>query len=270
MDDSRKLTNTSYRKHLAARLNEGSVPKEVGRHVTGHKQASSLDNYAPLSNRQQRILSDIVGGANINYNIPQTTSASGIMSVISATQMSTSVLSANKSMIPAVPVTQPIPSNMLATQQMSVSATRPTISIPETVIPEAVISVPAPMIPEAVISVPAPMIPEPVISVPAHVIPEAAISVPAPVIPEAVVSVPAPVNPEAVISVPAPVIPEAVVSVPAPVSASTDVFHSAAGVGLPAGFFHGASIHGPVNLSIHIHHPPANRKRPNVIDSDSN
>ena len=77
LDDGRKLTNTSYRKHLAARLNEGSVPKEVGRHVTGHKQASSLDNYAPLSNRQQRILSDIVGGENINYNIPQTTCASG-------------------------------------------------------------------------------------------------------------------------------------------------------------------------------------------------
>ena len=48
LDDGRKLTNTSYRKHLAARLNEGSVPKEVGRQVTGHKQASSLDNYAPL------------------------------------------------------------------------------------------------------------------------------------------------------------------------------------------------------------------------------
>ena len=168
-----------------------------------------------------------------------------IMSVISATQMSTSVLSANKSMIPAVPVTQPIHSNMLATQQMmSVPATQPTISIPETVVPEAVTSVAAPVIPEAVISVPAP------------------------VIPEAVISVPAPVIPEAVISVPAPVIPEAVISVPAPVSASTDVFHSAAGVGLPAGFFHGASIHGPVNLSIHIHHAPAKRKRPNVINSD--
>ena len=60
--DDRHLTNTSYRKHLAARLNESWVPKDVGRHVTGHKQASSLDNYAPLSNKQQKILSDIVGG----------------------------------------------------------------------------------------------------------------------------------------------------------------------------------------------------------------
>ncbi len=68
--DSRKLTNTSYRKHLASRLNDGYVPKEVGRHVTGHKQASSLDNYAPISRRQQRVLSDIVSGKNINFNIP--------------------------------------------------------------------------------------------------------------------------------------------------------------------------------------------------------
>ena len=70
ISDGQKLTNTSYRKHLAARLNESFVPKEVGRHVTGHKQASSLDNYAPLSTKQQRLLSDIVGGENINFNNP--------------------------------------------------------------------------------------------------------------------------------------------------------------------------------------------------------
>jgi hypothetical protein len=60
--DNRVLTNTSYRKQLAVRLNEGGVPKDVGRHVTGHKQAASLDNYAALSCKQQRVLSSIVGG----------------------------------------------------------------------------------------------------------------------------------------------------------------------------------------------------------------
>ena len=72
IDDDRKLTNTSYRKHMASRLNESHVPKEVGRHVTGHKQASSLDNYAPLSHKQQHILSDIVGGENIDFTRPHT------------------------------------------------------------------------------------------------------------------------------------------------------------------------------------------------------
>jgi hypothetical protein len=62
LKDGRILTNTSYRKQLAVRLNEGGVPKDVGRHVTGHKQASSLDNYAALSTKQQRALSTIVGG----------------------------------------------------------------------------------------------------------------------------------------------------------------------------------------------------------------
>jgi hypothetical protein len=61
MTDGRKLTNTSFRKHVVSKLNEYNVPKEVGRHVTGHKSAASLDNYAPLSTRQQRALSDIVG-----------------------------------------------------------------------------------------------------------------------------------------------------------------------------------------------------------------
>jgi len=62
LGDGRILTNTSYRKQLAVRLNEGGVPKDIGRHVTGHKQASSLDNYAALSTKQQRALSTIVGG----------------------------------------------------------------------------------------------------------------------------------------------------------------------------------------------------------------
>jgi hypothetical protein len=68
--DGRKLTNTSYRKHMASRLNESHVPKDVGRHVTGHKQASSLDNYAPLSNKQQRLLSHIVGGDDVPFHLP--------------------------------------------------------------------------------------------------------------------------------------------------------------------------------------------------------
>lgn len=65
--EGRKITNTSYRKHMASRLNEAHVPKEVGRHVTGHKQASSLDNYAPLCSKQQLMLSKIVGGENMNF-----------------------------------------------------------------------------------------------------------------------------------------------------------------------------------------------------------
>ncbi len=70
IQDGRKLTNTSYRKHLAARLNEGCVPKEVGRLVTGHKRPTSLDSYAPISTKQQRILSDIVGGEDVDFNAP--------------------------------------------------------------------------------------------------------------------------------------------------------------------------------------------------------
>jgi hypothetical protein len=68
--DSRKLTNTSYRKHMASRLNESHVPKNVWRHVTGHKQASSLDNYAPLSHKQQRLLSHIVVGDDVPCHLP--------------------------------------------------------------------------------------------------------------------------------------------------------------------------------------------------------
>ena len=69
--NGRHLKNTSYRKHLAAKLNEGCVPKDVGRHVTGHKQAASLDNYAALSMRQQRVLSTIVGGSKTPQDYPQ-------------------------------------------------------------------------------------------------------------------------------------------------------------------------------------------------------
>ena len=63
--ENRKLTNTSYRKQLAYKLNENNVPKEVGRHVTGHKHASSLDNYSVLTTDQQHYLSDVVGGAPV-------------------------------------------------------------------------------------------------------------------------------------------------------------------------------------------------------------
>ena len=59
----RKLTNTSYRKSLAKKLNEFDVPKNIGRHITGHKNASSLDNYSALSAAQQYRLSNIVAGS---------------------------------------------------------------------------------------------------------------------------------------------------------------------------------------------------------------
>jgi len=102
IQDGRKLTNTSYRKHLAARLNEGCVPKEVGRHVTGHKRPTSLDNYAPLSSKQQRILSDIVGGDDVNYNAP-TTSAVSIPPTAAITNTSSTIHSVTVPSCQALP-----------------------------------------------------------------------------------------------------------------------------------------------------------------------
>lgn len=65
----RRLSNTSYRKQLAMKLNEYNIPKEVGRHVTGHKNASSLDSYSALTNAQQQHLSTIVSGQAANSDV---------------------------------------------------------------------------------------------------------------------------------------------------------------------------------------------------------
>ena len=64
-------------------LNEGGVPKEVGRHITGHKQASSLDNYSALTNKQQRVLSNIGGEPHTAGELPS------IANTLIATQATT-------------------------------------------------------------------------------------------------------------------------------------------------------------------------------------
>jgi hypothetical protein len=131
IDDGRRLSNTSYRKHLASRLNEGYVPKEVGRHVTGHKQASSLDNYAPMSHRQQRVLSDIVSGQNINFNNPTTAYSTDHSSCISVAPVSTAAQVETRSdniPIPVVPHTRPVPPAAVGRPMASVPQTPPVLT----------------------------------------------------------------------------------------------------------------------------------------------
>lgn len=51
-------------------MKENNVPNDVGRHITGHKQPTSLDNYAPLCRKQLKVLSDIAGGQDRDFNKP--------------------------------------------------------------------------------------------------------------------------------------------------------------------------------------------------------
>ncbi len=95
----RKLTNTSYRKHLASKLNEKMVPKDIGRHVTGHKNASSLDNYNPLSIPQQKVLSEIVSDNNSISTWSNAATDEGILAQCNNFQSSQNI---NKSTCPVL------------------------------------------------------------------------------------------------------------------------------------------------------------------------
>ena len=66
IDNNRKLTNTSVRKHLVAKLNDAFVPKDIARHITGHKNVKSLDSYDAISKKQQLKVSGILAGTNKN------------------------------------------------------------------------------------------------------------------------------------------------------------------------------------------------------------
>jgi len=57
----RKLTNTSVRKQLASKLNDSFIPKDVARHITGHKNTRSLDSYDAISKKQQLLICNIFG-----------------------------------------------------------------------------------------------------------------------------------------------------------------------------------------------------------------
>ncbi|MEW8546437.1 MAG: DUF3504 domain-containing protein [Candidatus Thiodiazotropha sp.] len=79
-DGNQKLTNTSVRKALCQKLLEANVPDTQAIHITGHKNASSLNNYRKLNNHQQASLSHLLanfqGSTNSNTSTGMTLSQS--------------------------------------------------------------------------------------------------------------------------------------------------------------------------------------------------
>jgi hypothetical protein len=71
----KKITNTSVRKRLCQKLLESDIPDTHAVHVTGHKSASSLNNYRSLSNAQQKSISNLLAAppATVSTHISQAT-----------------------------------------------------------------------------------------------------------------------------------------------------------------------------------------------------
>ena len=86
-NENKKLTNSSVRKALCQKLLEANVPDTQAIHITGHKNAVSLNNYRKLNNHQQATLSHLL--ANFQQST-ESTSASMEMSPAVARPASTS------------------------------------------------------------------------------------------------------------------------------------------------------------------------------------
>lgn len=69
--ESKRLTNTSVRKHLCQKLLENNVPDTQAVHITGHKNAQSLNNYRSLSNQQKQKMSAILSNRPMEPRTPQ-------------------------------------------------------------------------------------------------------------------------------------------------------------------------------------------------------
>ena len=91
----KRITNTSVRKHLCRKLNENEVPDNQAIHVTGHKNAQSLNNYRVITNKQKKNMSAILSSKE---NVP--TFQEPIKSAIPREQHNPVALSENPGLIP--------------------------------------------------------------------------------------------------------------------------------------------------------------------------
>lgn len=73
LQQGKKITNTSVRKTLCQKLLEANVPDTQAIHITGHKNAASLNNYRRLNNQQQANLSNML--ANKPPELPVTSTS---------------------------------------------------------------------------------------------------------------------------------------------------------------------------------------------------
>ena len=72
LENGKRLTNTSVRKALCQKLLNANVPDTQAIHVTGHKNAQSLNNYRQLSNFQQAKLSNLLASKSSSLPEPPT------------------------------------------------------------------------------------------------------------------------------------------------------------------------------------------------------
>jgi hypothetical protein len=58
--ETKRLTNSSVRKHLCQKLVDKNVPGEHAIHITGHKHLSSLNKYRTLNENRKKEISQIL------------------------------------------------------------------------------------------------------------------------------------------------------------------------------------------------------------------
>ena len=63
--NAENLTNHSGRKRMIQKLNDQEVPPTHIMQISGHKNVQSLNNYSSLSEKQQRNISNILGGTTL-------------------------------------------------------------------------------------------------------------------------------------------------------------------------------------------------------------
>ena len=66
---SKRITNSSVRKHLCQKIIANEVPDTHAIHITGHKNTESLNNYRTIANKQKRNMSAILSSRE-NQNVP--------------------------------------------------------------------------------------------------------------------------------------------------------------------------------------------------------
>lgn len=101
-DGNQKLTNSSVRKALCQKLLEANVPDTQAVHITGHKNASSLNNYRKLNNHQQASLSHLL--ANVHTATTQIQTTSNNSSGMSLSQRTQNTVSKQETNNTAQPV----------------------------------------------------------------------------------------------------------------------------------------------------------------------
>jgi len=57
---SKRITNTSVRKHLCQKLQDNSIPDTQAVHITGYKNPSSLNNYRTLNSKKKHEMSALL------------------------------------------------------------------------------------------------------------------------------------------------------------------------------------------------------------------